>query len=467
VTLHQSEFDQRAAEEPFVGARCPDAPSVQDVYREDNGGLVPAELREHPGGDGTDGIPRYRYYSRLFHDLEMEHVWKRTWQWACLESDIPEVGDTYVYDIGSMSILIARVAEDTIKAYWNSCLHRGTQLRACGGRVCELRCVFHGWAWELDGSLKDLPGAWDLEHLNKKELALPEVQADTWGGFVFVNPDLNAGPLCNYLGVLPEHFHRWPLENRVKTAHAVKLFKCNWKIALGAFSEAYHLVSLHPQIVPIIAAENTQYDVFDGHVSRLITLGGTCTPALAKTVTEQEILDLTLESAGVPDRILLQDGQTARTALRRMMEDQTKAFLGLDELPCSSGELLDVIVYYLFPNLAVWAGFTYPIVYRFRPYGDDPEMSIMDVLVLTPFPDGAERPKPAPEHWLQPDDSFTEVDGIPFAEVMDQDNENLPRIQRGLKSSVRDVHLCRYQESLIRRHDDLLTQYIDQFSRFT
>ncbi|MDO8433127.1 MAG: Rieske 2Fe-2S domain-containing protein [Candidatus Binatus sp.] len=114
--------------------------------------------RENPVSAMPNEIPIERYTSRAFFDLEVEKVWKRVWQMACREEDIPNVGDNIVYDIAGMSFVVLRTRPDTIKAYVNACLHRGRLLREQGGcGLAEIRCPFHGFAWNLDGSLKHIP----------------------------------------------------------------------------------------------------------------------------------------------------------------------------------------------------------------------------------------------------------------------------------------------------------------------
>lgn len=94
-------------------------------------------------------------------------MWKRVWQMACREEDIPEVGDTLVYEICDISLLVVRTSESEIKTYYNACLHRGRQLREFDGNAQELRCPFHGFCWNLDGSLKQVPCEWDFPTLKK------------------------------------------------------------------------------------------------------------------------------------------------------------------------------------------------------------------------------------------------------------------------------------------------------------
>lgn len=144
---------------------------------------VPEVLRlESPIQPGVTRVPAEQYYSKAIHDREVEKIWKRVWQMACREEDIPEVGDYIVYDIAHLSFLVVRSAPDRIQAFHNACLHRGRQLREFDGRGAqEFRCPFHGWCWEIDGSLKEVVCQWDFPEVNERDYHLPEVKVGTWG----------------------------------------------------------------------------------------------------------------------------------------------------------------------------------------------------------------------------------------------------------------------------------------------
>ncbi|MEO2169382.1 MAG: Rieske 2Fe-2S domain-containing protein, partial [bacterium] len=91
---------------------------------------VPAILRlQGPAGDLPLEVPVERYYSRKFFELEVEKIWRKSWQVACRDEDMPEVGDHLVYDIADLSFLLVRTGPEEIKAYWNACLHRARMLR--------------------------------------------------------------------------------------------------------------------------------------------------------------------------------------------------------------------------------------------------------------------------------------------------------------------------------------------------
>ncbi|MFP6814700.1 MAG: aromatic ring-hydroxylating dioxygenase subunit alpha [Pseudomonadales bacterium] len=256
--------------------------------------ITDALRRDAPMGPGPTLIPVARYTSREYHELEKELLWSRTWQMAAHEDDFPNVGDCVPYDISTMSFLLVRVAEDEYKAYYNACLHRGRKLREARGKgLSEIRCPFHGWAWNLNGSLKEVPCAYDYVDLDREAESLPEVKLGRWGRFLFINPDPDCAPLEDHLGDLATQFEILPYERRYKMAHVAKVVRANWKVVQEAFMESYHVLMTHPQILTGGAHDLcTKYDVF-GNYSRAIRCGA-------------------LESEGMPAWAPLPDGDTSQ-----------------------------------------------------------------------------------------------------------------------------------------------------------
>ena len=226
-------------------------------------------------------MPVERYVAREYHELEKERLWSKVWQVAAHEDDFPNVGDVVPYDITTMSFLIVRIAEDEYRAYYNACLHRGRKLREQRGKSLEeLRCPFHGWAWNLDGSLKQIPCAYDFAGLNRDEESLPEVRVGRWGRFIFINPDPDCAPLEDHLGDLGSNFEILPYDRRFKQAHVAKVIRANWKVVQEAFMESYHVLMTHPQILTGGAHDLcTKYDAF-GNYSRAIRCGALETDGL-------------------------------------------------------------------------------------------------------------------------------------------------------------------------------------------
>jgi phenylpropionate dioxygenase-like ring-hydroxylating dioxygenase large terminal subunit len=455
-----------------VNARAKDArhwcgpagvPSYGEYLERDSVG-APDVLREETWEPlGTAPLRADRYTSREFFELEATRMWTRVWQMACREEDIPEVGDATVYDVVGRSFVVVRTAPDRIRAFYNSCLHRGRKLLLGPAHVDNLRCGFHGFTWNLDGTAKSVPCRWDFPQLSDEDLRLPEARVQTWGGFVFLNMDSTAPPLVDYLGVLPEHFARWQPEQRWKAAHVGKVIRCNWKVAQEAFMESYHVIATHPQILEFCADANARYDILGPHVNRNLTAFGAPSPHVqgrAGDTAYAGMLGLWGGKGGTAAEP--PPNAEARAALGRVARDSFQRAYGGDWSGASDAELLDALVYNVFPNFAPWGGFAPNIVYRWRPNGRDPDSCLMEVMILKPVPEGGPRPRAVPFRLLGEHERWSDAKELPIlGPVIDQDMENMPYVQEGLHASATgNVHLARYQESRIRHFHATLDRYV-------
>jgi phenylpropionate dioxygenase-like ring-hydroxylating dioxygenase large terminal subunit len=454
-------------------------PRVQDVLDKERRD-VPDALRLESAVDlGVDAIPIERYLSRSFHELEVEKVWRKVWQMACREEDIPNVGDHVVYEIVNDSFIVVRTSPTEIKAFVNACLHRGRRLRSEGGCVPNFRCPFHGFTWNIDGTFMENPSGWDFPQIKPERFSLPQVRVGTWGGFVFINMDRNAPSLEEYLEDLPKHFTHRPLEHRYTSIHIQKVVRANWKIAAEAFLESFHLVATHPQLLGSTADESTEYDVWPGqrHISRAITVAGYASPhmkatdddaVLANYLLNRQYYGRTMEGRDlVASDLELAEGQTPREFIASQLREQFKPLLGAEEAEAATDcELMDPIAYTVFPNFAPWMAAGPSLVYRFRPNGDDQNSSLIDVMFLSPYPPGTERPGPCPIHYLDEDQEWTEAEELGrLGPVLNQDAYNIPEVQRGLKALQgfrRGLMMSRYQESRIRHFHQTLAEYINK-----
>jgi phenylpropionate dioxygenase-like ring-hydroxylating dioxygenase large terminal subunit len=422
---------------------------------------VPVSLRAtSPGHLEHADIAPSRYFDTEFHKLEVEHVWKRVWQIACRAEQIPEVGDSVLYEIADASLIVVRTEANSIRAFHNSCLHRGTQLRGAAGHLDKIRCPYHSFTWNLDGTLREIPGEWDFPHIDREQFCLPEAQVAMWGGFVFVNLDPDPLPLEEYLEDLPWHFAEWPLEDRYLKAHVVRTMPCNWKVALEAFIESYHVMTVHPQLLKTASDSLTEYDVYGSHVSRMVTPVGVPSGHLTDPPDESEIAAMMLGPKA--DVSAVHDGASARSVVADGIRSSLTRRTGDDYSAVSDAEVLDGIEYFLFPNFMPWGGLLTAFAYTFRPNGNDTESSVMEIMMLEPVPAGESRPPAARTRHLTPDESWSDVAELGvFGRVFNQDSATIGRVQRGLRSSVRHTTvLSRYQESRIRHFHATLDGYI-------
>lgn len=448
---------------------------------------VPPSLRKKSWVDmGTADLSKDRYLTREWHDREVEKMWKKVWQMACRADDIPEVGDTFVYEVAHLSIIVTRVeapggSGHGIKAYINACPHRGTQLRTVeSGNVPEFRCQYHGMCWNLDGSFESAPCEWDMTHVDRSRFGLSDVQADVWQGFVFVNMDLEAPPLLEYLGGIVEHcddIARPPLRDRFKAAHVAKVVDCNWKLPQDAFIEAYHLMATHPEIINFTCDSDTEYDIYPGepHWSRQISPVGQPSAHAGPGIIDQDVIDGFLTQSTMPAKNTFVDTETgqlkavenvtAHEVLADLMRSTFKEKIGFDASGLTDCEVVDGIGYNVFPNLQPWFGVSVPFVFRSRPYGDDPHKCVLDIMLLFPVPDGMEKPPSCPIHWLEPEDSWLEAPeiGEPLCIAMDQDEANWGPMMKGMRTATKPgLTLVNYQESRIRHYNQTLDWYLAQ-----
>ena len=450
-------------------------PSVQELHDRDTREPKKSLRDNSYAYRGSADVLKTRYTSAEFAALEAEYLWSRTWQFAAMEADLEKPGDHVVYDVANESLIVTRTSDGSIKAFHNSCLHRGTKLRVEDGRVASFRCPFHGWRWSLDGELTEQPCEWDFPFLHEEgRTCLPEAKVATWGGFVFVNIDLDAEPFESYASKLIEHFGDYPMEKRYRAFWAVKEVPANWKVCREAFSEGYHVIATHPQIVEFTGDANSEYANWPEApmVTRQYNPFGLQSPHLGGALTEQQVADAylkfstrsaqrNLQSADEQPVMVVGEGQTARELIADVFRDKMGAGYGVDFSDTSDAELLDAILYHLFPAFAPWGGIGQPLVYRWRP-GSTPDTCFMDVIRMAPVPDGGVVPDPAPCIRLRLDQAWKEAPTMGgLADVFEQDMENLPRIQAGLKTTgKRSVSFGNYQEVGLRQHHQLIDQFI-------
>jgi phenylpropionate dioxygenase-like ring-hydroxylating dioxygenase large terminal subunit len=428
-----------------------DTRPVPDVLRIDN----PVFLGDHD-------ISIDRYIDPKFHQLEKEKLWTKVWQVACREERIPNVGDVETYEINELSFFIVRTAPDTIKAFYNACLHMGRQLidRPCN--VQELRCPYHGFTWHCDGRLKHIPGMWDFPHVDAKKFNLPEVKVGTWGGFVFINMDPNCEPLEAFLGDMNKHFERYPLTERYTAAHVVKVIRCNWKAAQEPFMEALHTNATHPQILAGTGDDNSQIDVF-GNYTRAITPTGTPSPHIKWSPTENEMA----ANAYNPDdptgmkKVSVPEGMTFRQYGAEMTRKHLRAVIGDKADTLCDSEVMESFYFTLFPNFHPFASYN-QVVHRFRPYGDRHDLCTFEIWYLAPFK--GERPPPAKTTFLGPDDSCFQAKELGMnAVLIDQDVSNLEAAHRGMQSlqgKRPGLTMGVYQFNQIRNFHNLYDRYL-------
>lgn len=437
-------------------------PSLYDQLRNDPTPPPDALLEESYKFRGDDDIPYAVYTSESYANREYDTVWAQSWQWACHIDHVPEPGDYHVYDVGPHSSLIVRGADGELRAYYNACTHRGTQLKPPGscGFSRTIRCPFHGWEWGLDGTFVELPGSWDFPHVTEESHRLPQMSLDVWEGFVFVNFDPDAAPLADWLGVMERHWADWGLADRYIETHVRKRLPCNWKAAAEAFLEAYHVRETHAsgQLGDEVTAA---YDVFEPNVSRFIHTTVLNSPLRDPQRTEEELFERQVSRRAFGDVVALSTGERARDVYARLVQESMGRTYGRDFGHLSESMTLDSIEYFLFPNAFFFPGLQLPMVYRFRPDPTSVDHSYFDLLMMRPRAADGAAPPPPQVIELEVDESYTAADGLGgLGRVYDQDTSNMAAQTRGFRSSrKRGQTLGNYQEVRARHLQERVVEF--------
>ena len=229
--------------------------------------------RKEPPADYPEvpRIPAARYFDPDFFKLEQEAI-RRCWVIIGTEHEFPEVGSFKVVDRwGGAGVLVVRDSERRIRAFYNTCQHRGSPIIGEeSGTVKRLRCLFHSWTYNLEGDLIGIPGRRDFHrNLSRECNSLRPVACDVWRGFVFVSLDANPVPLNDWLQPITDEATWFDglrcVENSSMTLNA------NWKIAIESNIEVYHVTTVHPETVsPSLDYRGTAEELYRGGHSRMM-----------------------------------------------------------------------------------------------------------------------------------------------------------------------------------------------------
>src|ERR687892_458605 len=136
--------------------------------------------------------------------LERERIFRRSWQYVGRTDEIAEPGSFAATRAGPVPVGLVRDGEGTLRAFLNVCRHRGSLVCEGSGKRATLQCPYHAWTYGLDGRLVSAPRADREGGIETEDIGLVSLAVDTWGPFVFVNPDAEAEPLADFLDEVPE-----------------------------------------------------------------------------------------------------------------------------------------------------------------------------------------------------------------------------------------------------------------------
>ncbi len=211
-----------------------------------------ASASSRPAAPGRRGFTSERYASPEFLARERRHVFARTWLVLAREAALARPGDCLAIDELDTPLLLVRGTDGVVRAFRNSCLHRGTRLVAGRCHTTQITCPYHGWRYALDGRLLAVPKRAGFAALDADGRGLAPVRSECWGGFVWVTFAADAPPLRDHLGALAEVLAPWRLPEMRPLLQRTWTLSCNWKAVLDQATESYHLRAVHPRLGELV-----------------------------------------------------------------------------------------------------------------------------------------------------------------------------------------------------------------------
>ena len=418
-----------------------------------------------------DPITGDRYWSKDFMEKEWDHMWTRIWHIGAVVAELEQPGDYTVHNFRHESVILIKQEDGSIRAFYNTCQHRGNRLAWADGAGDGFTCSYHGWHFGIDGVLEHVQDPDDFEGGSPcGQVTLAEVRCEIWGPFAWYTMDDDAPPLLEYLDPMPALMDYRQIDKMVRVVNRTFAMDANWKFASDNFNESYHLPTVHPQLTANIDDDYkvTHFDMFPNGHNRMIELGQ---PSLRSSSPNEVV-----EPWGSMLRAWDLDPEDYKGRSRDGRKDLQEAMRRLgpergygnyfDAL--NDSELTDPHHHTMFPNVTLTAGGDGFSIFRTEPHITDPEKCTFDYWYFTLPVEGQEsietivgtRPVEAAEY-----EFFDYGSGMDLPDMegsfLIQDLSVAIGQQRGLHSrGYKDARLCG-QESRIRRFHEVINDYLE------
>lgn len=430
-------------------------------------GRDPANLR----GDRITGD---RYFSREFAQREWDRLWTKIWHIAGRTAEIPDAGDYVVHEFMKESVVCIRQDDGSVRAFYNSCAHRGMHMVSGASSVDTISCPYHGWRYGLDGVLLH---AQDREDFPQGDpcgrVKLKELRCDVWGGFVWYTMAEGGPSLADYLHPLPDVFANYPMDTAVRVAWYRIALDANWKFVTDNFSESYHTRTAHPQVPPWIDqdVDTARHEMWPGGHGRTVQPmrpslsdrlpDGTAHPF--KAILEQWGIDP--DGYASYEDMAMQGWLDLKAAKQRLWRE--RGYLHYEHMDAE--EITDSPHTVIFPNVTISFLPDNLVFFRSEPHPDDPEKCFFDLWCMA-FPVAGQEivesvmagPRPLREAPACEHRSFDGGRGIPelAGQIVYQDMELAQGMQAGMHSrGYADADLSA-QETRVRFFHEVLNDWL-------
>lgn len=217
-----------------------------------------------------DGLPAWTYYNEELTELEMEQVFLRNWMFVAHLSDIPDSGDYQCFEMADERAVVVRGQDGVVRAFHNLCRHRASRVVADQKGHCgkAMICPFHGWSYNLDGTLRNIPKADSFPDLDPNEFGLKPLDCEVWKGMIFVRFGGDGPSVESLFAEAAKEIDLYRIEEMQPLDAPWRYnFDLDWKAVLDIDSEGYHVPVGHPELFDLVGATYTD-QVTEGGLAR-------------------------------------------------------------------------------------------------------------------------------------------------------------------------------------------------------
>lgn len=220
---------------------------------------------------GALTLPARYYTAPEQHARELARIHRAMWLWAGRAEDVARPGDFFVREVAGANVIVVRGEDGAVRAFHNTCRHRGTLLCAEGSGAFpgRIRCPYHAWTYDLSGRLVGAPHMDKVEGFREEDHPLGGVATAEWDGHVFIHLGEGPIPFERHAQDLVDRLRPWRMEELVRVERRVYPVRANWKLIVQNYSECLHCPVAHP-----LLHEQSHYMSGENDDPRATWLGG-------------------------------------------------------------------------------------------------------------------------------------------------------------------------------------------------
>ena len=203
------------------------------------------------------GLPAWTYNNGELTELELDRIFLRQWLFVAHVSDLPRAGDYHCFEMGDERAVVVRDRDGNINAFNNVCRHRASRVVAeesghCGNAMI---CPFHGWSYNLDGSLKTVPKEASFPDLDKSQFGLKPLDCEVWAGMIFIRFGGDGPSVAETFAEAAEEIGLYRIDEMQPLDPPWEYrFDLDWKAVLDIDNEGYHVPVGHPELFDLVGA---------------------------------------------------------------------------------------------------------------------------------------------------------------------------------------------------------------------